>query len=467
MNTLKTTVQRAQRRIVIVLALATILGGLGVGASFSVGSLLIVDVTGNTALGGLGATMNAVGAAVAGMPLARFAARRGRRVALASGNLIAVLGAVTIVAAAITEISWLLIVGFGVLGVASAVQLQSRFAAADLALPERRARDLSLVVWSITIGAVTGPNLIGPGERVGAALGLPELTGVFVFTIGAQLLSAIVVWLFLRPDPLLEARRLTELEDQALLARSVSVAAASQRVDASEKDLTASAAQASDQQSPPSPASPTRVEHTAKPGNKTGILSIGSQQFYVIALIALGHAVMVGLMAMTPLHIVAHGEGVAVVGLTISLHIAGMYALSPVAGYATGRFGALPVIFVGFGILLLSALGTGFGGDSMFVIQIALVLLGLGWSAVTVAGAALLTEITPLQERPKRQGQSDTTMNATGALFGAVSGPIFGLGGFPILSIVAGIGILGGVYSAIRLAQNARARSRVIERSSN
>ena len=424
-----------QRRMVAVLALATILGGLGVGASLSAGALLIADITGNPALSGFGSTMNAVGAAIAGMPLARLAARRGRRVALATGNAIAVLGAVLVVLASAQRWSVLLFVGLAVLGIAVAVQLQSRFAAADLALPEHRARDLSLVVWSITIGAVTGPNLIGPGEQLGEALGLPGLAGIFFFTIAAQIAAGLVVWFGLRPDPLLEARRLAALAPQ---------------------DGPAGAGLAQDQPA----AAQTAAQHTPAqhtPAQHTpSARAPRSAQFLAIALIAIAHAVMVGLMAMTPLHLTHHGGSITLVGLTISLHIAGMYALSPVFGALTSTFGPIPVILSGFGVLGIAALGTGFGGESVPVIQGALILLGIGWCMVTVAGAVLVTELTPSADRPARQGQSDTSMNAAGALFGAVSGLLFAVGGFPLVSIVAGALIVLGAAVAIRLVGASR-----------
>ncbi|WP_336661044.1 MFS transporter [Leucobacter sp. USHLN153] len=406
----------AQRRTVTVLSLTTVLGGLGTGASLSAGALLIADITGNPALSGFGSTMNAVGAAIAGIPLARLAARRGRRIALASGNLLAVLGAILVIGAAYAEISVLLFLGLAVLGFAVAVQLQARFAAADLASPARRARDLSLVVWSITIGAVIGPNLIGPGEAIGRALGLHQLSGIFLFAIAAQIAAALVVWFGLRPDPLIESRRIaaeTEIEARAAAAR---------RGDAG-----------------PSSPSPALAAH----GRTAQVLAI--------LVVALGHAIMVGLMAMTPLHLTHHGGSIELVGITISLHIAGMYALSPLAGLAAGRWGPVPVVLGGFGVLTLAALGTAVAGDAVWLVQTSLVLLGLGWCMVTVAGAALITTVTPPEDRPARQGQADTAMNGAGALFGAASGLLFAAGGFPVLSSVAGALIVVGIAAAVRL----------------
>jgi len=182
-----------QRRTLIVLSLATILGGFGVGASLSVGALLLAEVSGNDAISGLASAMFNAGAAIAGIPLARLAARYGRRRALVTGSCVAMIGALVAILSTVVGQWWLLAIGIGMLGVASAVQLLSRFTATDLAVPHQRARDLSLVVWSITVGAVIGPNLMGPGEIVGNAIGVTPLAGVFVFAFVAQIGAALVI----------------------------------------------------------------------------------------------------------------------------------------------------------------------------------------------------------------------------------------------------------------------------------
>lgn len=407
-----------QRRTLAILATGTILGGLGIGAGFSAGALLVTEITGTAALSGFAATMNAVGAAIAGIPLGRLAARRGRRVALATGNLIAVLGAIAVIASAALGSGPLLFLGLAVLGIATAVQLQSRFAAADLAMPGRRARDLSLVVWSITVGAVVGPNLIGPGANVGVWLGLPPLAGVFAFSLLAQAAAGAIVWFGLRPDPLLAAREIAAREQAAAAGEASAAAAGGERT----------------------PSAQQRRDRT-RPRAST----------LVIALVAAAHAVMVAIMAMTPLHITEHGGSITLVGLTISLHIAGMYALSPIFGMLTGRIGAVRVILIGFLTLFSAVACTAFAGDSHLVVQTGLVLLGVGWSAVTVAGAALLTEVTPPDARPRRQGQSDTVMNACGALAGASSGALFAFAGFPFLSLVGGFLVAVGIACTLRL----------------
>lgn len=407
-----------QRRTIVVLSAATILGGLGVGASLSVGSLLLAEVSGNDAISGLASAVFSAGTAAAGVPLARIAMRHGRRRALVTGSLVAFVGALIAIGGAAIGVWPVLALGLGMLGVASSVQLLSRFTATDLAQPRRRARDLSLVVWMITVGAVIGPNLIGPGEIVGDALGVPALAGVFVFASITQALAALVNWVGLRPDPLFVAREVAQ--------------------------------QASKEANEPDPDPTSIAPRTARvtiPQTSTR-----SAQILTIVVIAVAQTLMVGLMAMTPLHLMHTGGTAEIVGLTLSLHIAGMYALSPVFGYLTNALGRLPTIGVGFVLLASSVWLAYIAGDSHITVQISLVLLGLGWSAVTVAGAVLLTDITPEPDRPRWQGLSDTYMSAAGAVAGALAGVAFAIGAFPLLSLIAGGVLLGGVIVTVRLA---------------
>ena len=187
-----------QRRTLGVLIAGQILGGIGMGASLSLGSLLAVQVSGSTAWSGMGATMNTLGAAAFAIPLARAAVKRGRGVSLGAGSLASGLGAAIAIASAALSSFPALLIGLVFLGAGTAVGFQARFAATDLSTPKTRGRDLSIVVWSTTIGAVSGPNLFEPGETLGRLLHLPALTGAFAFTVAAQLLAALVFYAGLR-----------------------------------------------------------------------------------------------------------------------------------------------------------------------------------------------------------------------------------------------------------------------------
>lgn len=421
---------RVQRRTVAVLATATMLGGLGVGASLSVGALLLAEVSGNEAISGLGSAMFGAGAALAGMPLARLATRRGRRRALVSGSLVAMIGAVVAILATVVGQWWILAAGIAMLGVGSAVQLLSRFSATDLSLPRNRARDLSLVVWSITVGAVVGPNLLGPGAFIGELLGVTPLAGVFVFPFIAQALAAIVNYFGLRPDPLLAAREVRARAHELEVLNAGEDTSVDSKTENQQEGL-ASMLEAG-------PIAPV----TAPVG------TVRSAQLRTIFVIAMAQAIMVALMAMTPLHLMHHDGTPELVGFTLSLHIAGMYALSPLFGFLAGRIGALPTITIGWVVLLIAVAMAYYSGSSHLLIQISMTLLGVGWGLVTVAGAALLTEITPVDERPLWQGRSDTWMSAAGAVAGALSGVVFAIGDFSFLAIVTcGLLALGAVAS--------------------
>jgi MFS family permease len=161
---------------------------------------------------------------------------------------------------------------------------------------------------------------------------------------------------------------------------------------------------------------------------------------------ALSHATMVALMAMTPVHLVHGGATLSVVGLTISLHIAGMFALSPVFGILSDRLGRIPTILLGQTMLVFSAVVTAVGSHHDGVVMAGLILLGLGWSASTVSGSALLNDAAPVAHRVRLQGRSDLAMNLAGALGGALSGPVLAFVGYdglawglllPIVVVVA------------------------------
>jgi MFS family permease len=372
-----------RRRTLVLLTIGQILSGFSVGAAIAVGALAASNLAGE-AWSGIAATVMTLGAAVLAVPLARLADRRGRRVSLSSAALVAAVGATGCVLAVSLGSVVLLFCGLGMIGAATAGGLQSRFAATDLASATSRGRDLSLVVWSTTVGAVAGPNLAEPGNVLGAALGLRPLAGVFVFPVVAQLLAAAVYLVWMRPDPLLERRRLDSIP-----------------VDGPRPDGSTPAADGS----------MTLV--------RVAILSL-----------SLSHATMVALMAMTPVHLAHGGATLSVVGLTISMHIAGMFALSPVFGVLADRLGRFPTILLGQAMLLGSATVTALGSHRTGTVMLGLTLLGLGWSASTVAGSALLNDAAPAARRVGLQGSSDLMMNLAGAVGGAVAGPLLAMLGY-------------------------------------
>jgi MFS family permease len=383
-------IELIQQKTIRVLGLGQVLGGFGLGSVLSIGSLLARDLSGSEAWAGSAATFSTLGAAIWAIPLSRLAYARGRRVSLASGAALAITGAMAVIESANLRLFPLLLLGIFLLGAGSATSLQARFAATDIPMPGKTGRSIGLVVWATTIGAVTGPNLFGPGDQLGEALGLPPMTGPFLFTVAAQIGSTLVFWFGLRPDPLLYAQKL-----ETKTKNKISLKSALQ----------------------------TLKENPVP-------------RFAVFA-VALSHMVMVSVMSMTPVHMQDMGYDLVVVGFTISLHIAGMYALSPVMGILADKIGKVQLILLGQFMYLLAIAFAGFGDMDRVQVTIGLTLLGLGWSASTVAGSALLSSSVPANEKTNVQGVSDSTMNLSGAIGGGIAGSILSVVAFNGLNFVA------------------------------
>jgi MFS family permease len=288
-------------------------------------------------------------------------------------------------------------------GAATAAGLAARFAATDLVEPGRRARALSLVVWATTVGAVAGPNLAGPVQGWAGALGLVPAAGPFLVCAAAFALATLVTWAGLRPDPLLVAR----VADQG----SGAPAAGPQQV---------------------------RAALLASP---RALLGVGG--------IVVGHLVMVGLMSMTPVHMDHGGATLTVVGLVISVHVAGMYALSPVFGWLADRAGRIATLALGAGLLVAAGVLCALAGPTdTALLATGLALLGLGWSASLVAGSALVTESVPQAVRAGAQGLADVAMNLSGALGGIVAGLVVAGASFAVLGTAAALLVAAWVLTA-------------------
>ncbi len=399
-------VESVQRRIVSVLSLVQVIGGVGNGAGLAVGALLVKDVSGSSGWSGMAVVMLTLGAAAFTIPLANIAVRLGRRPALTLGWLCGASGACVTVLGAEVEALPVVLLGLILFGASTAANLQSRFAAVDRAQPGQIGRALSLVVWSTTVGAVIGPNLTGPGATVADSIGIPDLAGPMLFSAAGFAIAGFMTFALLRPDP---------------LVRAAEGATAAPR------------------------------------GIRAALPHIHGVTLTAILAIAASHAVMVSVMALTPVHMQDHGSSLDIIGLTISLHIAGMFALSPVMGWLSDRWGAGRTILLGQSILLLATFVAGTSGHSEGQIMLGLTLLGVGWSASVIAGAAMLSASLEPEVRPVVQGFSDLAMNLAGAFGGLLAGVVVATSGFGTLNAAAAVltvPVIALVASGRRVASN-------------
>lgn len=145
---------------------------------------------------------------------------------------------------------------------------------------------------------------------------------------------------------------------------------------------------------------------------------------------------MVAIMTMTPLHMATHG--LEVLGVVLSVHMIGMFALAPLSGRLADRFGGRVTIYLGMGCLVLSAVAA-FGSGGLTGLSFALFLLGYGWNLVFVGGSAILSRELPEDRRLQLQGAVDAVVWSSSALASLGAGVLFGLGGYQLVAVVGGV----------------------------
>jgi len=373
---------------------ATLVAGVALGstghiAAATVASIVADEMVGTSALSGAPGAALIVGAAIGASLLSALMARRGRRPGIAAGYAVGVAGAVVAIVAIVVSSLALLLVGTVLVGFGNSANQLSRYVAADMFPADRRASAIGTVVWAATIGAVLGPNLIGPAGVVAEWLGLPRLAGAYLIPIGFVGLASVLSFVLLRPDPF-------ELADPG--------------------------------------------DDAARDGERSlmirDVLRRPSVAAALVALVA-AQTVMVLIMTMTPVHMTAHGHHVESIGLVISGHTFGMFALAPISGRLTDRFGSGRVILAGLVVLavasLLAAIAPPDGGVVLFV---ALFLLGYGWNLGFVAGSTLLTRGVDVPDRTRVQGLADSLIWSSAAIASLGSGIVLASASFTALGLL-------------------------------
>ena len=384
---------RVARRLTILLFIAQSLGSAGFIAATTVNAIVGAGLSGNPSLAGLPSAVYVFGGAFAAFGWGFTMERIGRRLGLTAGLVIGTFGAAIAGSAVIAHSFPIFLGGLALNGVAnSAVQL-SRFAAAEVHLPAERGRAISNVVLGGTVGAVLGPLLVGPTGHLALAAGLDELAGPYSVGLAFFALTAVMLFVGLRPDP-----------------RDLGREIARQHPDAFTKL---------------GPARPL-PEIVRQPGVVVAMVSVIFAQM-----------VMTMLMVITSLHMKAHSHPLTDISLVITSHTFGMYAFSVISGRLSDRWGRGPVILIGAGTLLLSCLLAPLSTD-LAPLALSLFLLGLGWNFAYVAGSALLADQLSPAERAKTQGFNDFLLGLASAAGSLGSGVVFAASGYATMAAVGG-----------------------------
>lgn len=380
----------ARRRLTAVLFSGAGLGATGYIAAVTVSTLAVQDITGSALQAGLASATAVVGSAVGTNLMAWSVPRLGRRPGMAAATLVAAVGGVVGVVAVNTAQLSLLLGSMFLIGFGQATTHLSRYAAGDMYPVEARAGAISLVVWAGTIGSVAGPALLEGSANIATALRLPELAGGYLAAAVFMGLAMLLYLVALRPDP-----------SQLTVADSPDAAIGS------------------------------------RPGLAAGLARPNVR--LALAALVVGQLVMVLIMTGTPIHIRNHGHGLSLIGLVIGGHTFGMFAFSPLTGKLANRFGRVPVMMSGQGVLFAAALLAALSpATSTPLLVTSLFLLGLGWNLGFVSGSALVGEGLEPAVRARLQGVVDGVTWTASAVAAVSSGALLQVGGFQSLAILGG-----------------------------
>lgn len=391
----------ARRRLTSVLFAGVALGATAYIAAVTVSTLAAEEIVGSATLSGVPSATATLGTALGATLLTRSVVRRGRRPGLVAGYATGGLGCLVAIAAFGTNSFPLLLLGMALLGLGNASTHLARYTAAEMYPEDRRGAALGTVVWAGTIGSVLGPALLQPSGRIAIDMGRSELVGGYLVGLVFLAVAFGLYLVGLRPDP-------------ATLA-----------LDRPDPD-----------QGKPPPLGPA--------------FRMPMVRVALTAMIA-GQVVMVLIMVSTPLHIHHHGSDLGIVGLVMSAHTLGMFALSPLTGRLSDRWGSIPVILLGMAVLGISALGAAYGpSESTIWLVIVLFGLGYGWNLAFVAGSSLLTMGVGSEIRSRLQGRVDSLTWGSAALASISSGVIYQATDYTMISVIGLLLLAGPLFVVLR-----------------
>jgi MFS family permease len=366
----------------------------------SVSALAGYSLTEYKVLATLPSASYVVGSAISTVPASLWMKRVGRRNGFLTGGVFGLAGSLLAALAMSMSSFALLCAGTLLLGVYNAFGQYYRFAAADAATPDFKAKAISFVLAGGLVGGIVGPEVSKHTIGLAQPTYVATYASLFVFCLLAMaIISRLAI-----PAP---------------------------------KDDGASG--------------------VARP-----LREIVSQPTFIVAALvaAFGYATMNLLMTATPLAMGFCGHPYAAAASVISAHVVAMFAPSFFTGSLIKRFGVLQVMGAGVAILL-ACIGVGLSGQQVAHFWWSLVLLGLGWNFTYIGGTALLTEAYRPAERAKAQGANEITIFTVQALSAFSSGVLVNARGWDTLNYVALplVGIAGAslVWLAVRRSRLAAA----------
>ncbi len=343
------------------LIVSNIAGGAGQSIT-GAASVMLAQQVSNTAHAGLPQALLVAGTSLAAIVLSRASQKWGRVRALAAGQLLALVGGVAVAVAALTADLVPLLIGSLLIGAGQAAVLLARYAAADHVPPALRARAMGRLLTATTVGAVLGPNLLGPSSAIGTIANLPALVGPYLVAIVCFAIATLTLW------------------------------------------------RAPARETPKMPASKGSASWSRQ--NLAGLFTLSA-----------ANLVMIAVMTMAPLHMEHLGSGLTVIGVVVSVHIAGMFLPSSASAWLTARIGGIRASVIASLLLAIACIWAASTHDVLGMAG-AMLLLGAGWNLALLSGSALIIQVLPEHVRPRREGLGDASMGLAAAAGGIASGAL-------------------------------------------
>jgi MFS family permease len=197
--------------------------------------------------------------------------------------------------------------------------------------------------------------------------------------------------------------------------------------------------------------------HSHEPARPLG--EIMRQRVFVVAAAgaALGYGTMNLLMTATPLAMGFCGHPYSAAASVIAAHVVAMFGPSFFTGSLIKRFGVLDVMLAGVAAMF-ACVAIGLSGQLIANFWFALVLLGVGWNFMYIGGTTLLTEAYRPAEKAKAQGANEIIVFAVQAVSAFSSGVLVNAKGWETLNYVA-LPLIGAAGLAVLWLRAGRRRS--------
>ena len=380
---MSTTADREARRTAIILSASQAIVGSAAPIAISVGGLaghylLAADKSLATAP----VTGFNVGVALGALPAAAVIRAIGQRSGFMAGCLVTALGGAIATAALFAGSFWLFAFGLLVIGNGGAFVQQYRFAAADNAPAEFKARAISFVLAGGLFTAIIGPQIVIFTRELFAPV---MFAGSFAAAIILGFAGmAILFWLRL-----------------------------------------------------PTKSVPLPGSHTIAFDRPRPLSEIVAQPRFIVALgCAVGsYALMSFVMTGAPLAMVGCGHSTDDAMLGISWHVMAMFGPSFFTGRLIAHFGKERIVALGLLLLVCCAI-VALSGLALWQFWTSLILLGLGWNFSFIGATAMVAETYTDSEKGKVQGMHDFILFGSVAFASLMSGNVYNAWGWDMLNWV-------------------------------